>query len=99
MHAKQVTPLKNAKRIISILFSLIGLALLLLGCGQVVEPEATAEPEDPISETVSIEDVLASVAQKPAPVDQCVECHSDKDQLINTASPEEEVASENEGEG
>ena len=29
----------------------------------------------------------------------CVECHTDKDMLIDTARPEEEVISENEGAG
>ena len=99
MHAKRVTPLKNAKRIISILFGLLSLTFLLFGCGQATELEATTDTDDPTGEAVSIDEILASVAQKPDTVDYCVECHSDKDQLIDTAAPEEEVISENEGEG
>ena len=99
MHAKRVAPLKNVKRIISILFGLVGLTFLLFGCRQTAAPEATTENDDPTGETVSIDEKLASVAPKPDSVDYCVECHSDKDQLINTAAPEEEVISENEGEG
>ncbi|MBN2501656.1 MAG: hypothetical protein JXB38_12815 [Anaerolineales bacterium] len=99
MHAKRVTPLKNAKRIISLLFGLVGLTFLLFGCGQAAKPEATTEADDPTGETVSIDEMLASVAQKPDTVDYCVECHADKDKLIDTAAPEEEAISENEGEG
>jgi hypothetical protein len=99
MHAKRETPLKTAKRIISILFGLIGLAFLLFGCGGAVEPEATAEVADPAGEAASVADVLAAAAQKPEQFDNCVECHFDKDQLIDTAAPEEEAISENEGEG
>jgi hypothetical protein len=32
-------------------------------------------------------------------VDYCVQCHTDKEQLINTAKPEEVHEAENEGEG
>ena len=99
MPAKRVTPLKNAKRIISILFGLVGLTFLLFGCGQAAAPEATTEADAPTGEATSIDEILASVAQKPDSIDYCIECHSDKDQLINTAAPEEEVISENEGEG
>ena len=99
MHVKRVTPLNNAKRIISILFGLVSLTFLLFGCGQATEPEATTEADDPTGEAVSIDEVLASVAQKPDTVDYCVECHSDKDRLIDTAAPEAEAISENEGEG
>ncbi len=33
------------------------------------------------------------------PFDNCLDCHTNKDLLIQTADPEEEVISENEGEG
>jgi hypothetical protein len=38
-----------------------------------------------------------AVTQKPT--DECLACHVDKEMLIATADPEEEVISENEGEG
>jgi hypothetical protein len=38
-------------------------------------------------------------AAAPAAVDDCLLCHVDKERLIATAAPEEEVIVENEGEG
>jgi hypothetical protein len=99
MDPKRETPLKISKRIISLVFGLLGLTLLLFGCGQANQPTVDTGTEDPVGDATAIEDALASISQQPAPVDQCVACHSDKDQLINTASPEAEVISENEGEG
>ena len=97
MHAKKETPLKTKKSILSILFGLVGLAFLLIGCGQTAGTEATTEVGNP-AETASPTEVVP-VAEQTAPVDYCIECHSDKDQLIDTAAPEQEVISENEGEG
>lgn len=78
-------------------------ALLLVGCAstrslpeqalksigtQVVDTEASpTAPSD--GEIVAKEEV----------VDPCLECHSDRQALIDTAKPEEEVTNENEGEG
>lgn len=45
---------------------------------------------------LAVSDVLA---QETAVVDECLACHIDKEQLIATADPEEEVINENEGEG
>lgn len=61
-------------------------------------PEITAAPtgeeaEAPTEAPTQTE--VAAVAQ----VDNCVECHTDKDQLIDTAAPEEEVVEESEGAG
>lgn len=39
------------------------------------------------------------VADSPEQVNACLNCHSDKEQLIATAAPEVEVAEEDEGEG
>ena len=53
-------------------------------------PTTTPEPDIP-DETEEVTDV---------PVQEtCVECHSDQQSLIDTAKPQEEVVSENEGEG
>ena len=60
-----------------------------------VEPvvEATAVPTAVPTEEVE------TVATEPEPIDYCLDCHIDKELLIETADPEEEVISENEGEG
>ncbi len=56
---------------------------------QSTSTEAQAPTETPEqTETVAV-----------AQVDQCIECHTDKDQLIDTAAPEEEVVEESEGAG
>ena len=60
----------------------------------VPEEEATAPTEEdaPDSEPTEV------VAAEPE-VDNCVECHTDQQTLIDTADPVAEVESENEGEG
>lgn len=66
-----------------------------------VEPTATAtEPPPtetvaptPTSEPTPTEEAVAEAA------DQCLACHSDKEQLIDTAKPEEKVPSESSGVG
>ena len=45
------------------------------------------------------EEPILELTEEPAPVDNCLDCHTNKDLLIQTADPEEEVISENEGEG
>jgi hypothetical protein len=52
--------------------------------------EATEAPTE-----TPVETETAVVAQ----VDQCVECHTNKQQLIDTAAPEQEVVEESEGAG
>ncbi len=69
---------------------------------EVVElaPVETAELEPAVS-TVSTENLVQTadtLAQETA-IDECLACHIDKEQLIATADPEEEVINENEGEG
>ena len=58
------------------------------------EEEETAAPTEEAPETEPTE----AVAEEPA-VDNCVECHTDQQALVDTANPVEEVTSENEGEG
>ena len=52
-----------------------------------------AEVEEVVS-TNEVENI-----EPASQVNYCLECHIDKDKLINTTSVEEEVVSENEGEG
>ena len=61
------------------------------------EEEVAAPTEAPETEPPETEPTEA-VAAEPR-VDNCVECHTDQQMLIDTADPVEEVVSENEGEG
>ena len=62
---------------------------------------ATAEPEqhnaEPIAESAPAPK-LASAVDVVEP-NHCLDCHADKERLINTAEPVVEVVSENEGAG
>ncbi|MDX1435795.1 MAG: hypothetical protein R3335_03220 [Anaerolineales bacterium] len=65
--------------------------------------EATATVIVPTVEEPTIEPT-AEVADPTATmevteVDSCLECHSEKDQLVAVAEPEQEVISESKGEG
>ena len=54
--------------------------------------------EETEEETTPTEAPTLEVEPTPE-VDYCIECHTDMQALIDTAKPEEEVVSENEGEG
>lgn len=90
---------------------LLSAALLsfLAGCGSeemsqesgeavaaVAEP--TAAPPTPTDEPDAVIEAVALVVEDAGP-DTCLDCHTDKELLIDTADPVEEVVSENEGEG
>ena len=60
--------------------------------GTIEEEPPTAKPEP------DIPDETEDVADLPVQ-ETCVDCHSDQQSLIDTAKPQEEVQSENEGEG
>lgn len=77
----------------SIWFGLGLLVLLLAGCSQAPTATPTSvQPQEPAQ-------IAVPTATEVAAVNYCVECHTDKDQLIQTAKPEEEVESESEGVG
>ena len=59
-----------------------------------VPEEGAAESNEEVVEPEPTE----AIAAEPQ-VDNCVECHTDQQILIDTADPVAEVASENEGEG
>ena len=94
---------------ISLLASLLLLlgTLLFAGCqtaeSDTGEAEVVANVEPELLETVTAvsptEEPGALLTAEPVPVDNCLDCHTNKDLLIQTADPEEEVISENEGEG
>ena len=78
------------------------LFLSLSGCaGATPVPEMpTEEPTEenvPDPDPVSVSEPVS--LSEPVEVDYCLDCHTDKQRLIDTAKPEEVVISENEGEG
>ncbi|MCA9957654.1 MAG: hypothetical protein R3E31_28600 [Chloroflexota bacterium] len=64
----------------------------------VVAETAVSDPVNTPTNQSQIEPTDALTTTETA-VDECLACHIDKEQLIATADPEEEVISENEGEG
>ena len=105
--------MEQAKRPLKMIGFLVSLLLLvgvvaLAGC-QSADSEAVedavqvADVEPVILETVTAvtptEEPISEPTEEPVPVDNCLDCHTNKDLLIDTADPEEEVISENEGEG
>jgi hypothetical protein len=64
-----------------------------------VPDEEQAETDEAGSnEEATDPDPTEAVSAEPL-VDQCVECHTDQQTLIDTADPVAEIESENEGEG
>lgn len=75
------------------LLGLFALMLTLAACN--------AEPEQTLAQ-VTVEPTAAAVETTPTfepQTDYCLDCHTDKDQLIQTAKTEEVVESESEGVG
>ena len=65
-------------------------------------PTATVEKEEPSPEPVQTEESLESDSDDVMAAEEmsaCINCHTDKTMLIDTAAPQEEVESENEGAG
>ncbi len=81
------------KKILTTLLLGVGL-VLLAGCGASTTPTA----ETP-AETAVVTEAPAAAAPTAETVDNCVDCHTNKQMLIDTAKPEEPVESESEGVG
>ncbi len=63
--------------------------------GEVVETAVTPT----ITTTSPITDTTTTLPPTPETIDECLACHVDKDLLIETAAPIEEVVVESDGEG
>ncbi|MFZ5910241.1 MAG: hypothetical protein ACOYYU_09525 [Chloroflexota bacterium] len=68
------------------------LALFLAGC------QATAT-EEPVPTATEVLPTAEPTEEVVAEVDTCLSCHTDKEQLIATAKPEEAAESESKGVG
>ena len=103
--------LEQAKYPFKALCYLVSLLLLLgtaalAGCqtAESNEAETVALNVEPVLEETATavsptEEPTVEAIAEPVPIDNCLDCHTNKDLLIQTADPEEEVISENEGEG
>jgi len=72
------------------------------GTSQLEVPAALVEPTDvPIEAAQALVEPETTdlMASEEVAISDCLVCHTDKQMLIDTAKPEEEVVSESEGEG
>lgn len=86
--------MKNTRILLPLILTMLFMSLA--GCaGNPPAPEEhhTEEPEKvaPIEEAEAVAEIVEP--------DHCVDCHTDKELLIETAKPEEVVVSESEGAG
>ena len=85
---------KKIRTLLTLLMAILFLSLA--GCtGAVVAPEAP--PEEPTEEPAP--DPEPAPVVEAAEVNYCLDCHTDKARLIDTAKPEVIAVVENEGEG
>lgn len=87
---------KKARFLFTLLLTL--LLMSLSGCSGATPVPATPT-EEPVEEESAPAPEPDTAVSELVEVDHCLECHTDKDQLIATAKEEEVVIAENEGEG
>jgi len=81
-----------------LLFLLMALVMSISSCAAPVEVPPTAT-EEPVEENTPEPTEVVVDTPEAEVVDYCVDCHTEKEQLIDTAKPVVEVVSENEGAG
>lgn len=87
----------------SVVFICILIAALLVACQRAPDPtplpNSQSAVDAPVSEELAVEfEVLEAALVQPLP-NECLNCHSDKQRLIDTAKADEVVESESEGVG
>jgi len=80
-----------------ICFGLATLVIVLAACARTPEATPAIGAAEPTAEPTAVATVAGSPTE--APLDYCLDCHTDKDQLIQTAKPVEAKESESEGVG
>lgn len=97
-------PSKKAIGLMLAVFWAIGFALMacssqeLMDSAQVDTRQQTIPAPDATTPASDIDDEIQESSAEPE-TDECLECHTDKDRLIQTADPVDEVESENSGAG
>jgi hypothetical protein len=88
---------------IRVIFLLLVGSLLIAACGQQVATEIQPPSSSSVApEPAPVSEAPVMVAEPVALVetpDECLLCHTDKQRLIDTAKPEEDLEAENKGEG
>ena len=72
--------------------------MLLLGACTAKSPITTVPDETDVAISEATPATIVPISLEP-PVDYCIECHTDKEMLIETAATEEEDAHGEESEG
>jgi hypothetical protein len=80
--------------------------LLIAGCTSTTAPTPQPELTTPVEsatpgDTIEVvpTEVSTQIQTEESADSQCIACHQDKDQLIQTADPVEEIETESSGEG
>jgi hypothetical protein len=79
-------------------FLILCFSLLLLGACTAKSPTTTVPDETDVAISEATPATIVPISLEP-PVDYCIECHTDKEMLIETAATEEEDAHGEESEG
>ncbi len=80
----------NRMRIIRLSGLLLTAVLVLAGCQRHEAAVSLEQPLAPVIATVLAQvEAPAAAEEAGPPADECLKCHSDKDQLIETADPVE----------
>ncbi|MBK6328591.1 MAG: hypothetical protein IPF56_22050 [Chloroflexi bacterium] len=102
---KKAQRIQNIKTILLSLMLVLATAVLLSSCSSSAETDSAVALQTALEPTAVIPTPTEETAVAPTavaatlPTDECLLCHINKDELIQTADPVEEVVSENEGEG
>ena len=90
---------------ISLRVGFLLLVFLMAGCAKPttatneVQPTPSENPAPTEMDPITPTEPITEVQTEEAADSNCISCHVDKDQLINTADPIEEIESESSGEG
>lgn len=103
---KKAQRIQNIKTILLSLMLVLATAVLFSSCSSssaetdsAVALQTGLEPTAVIPTPTEETAVAPTAVAATLPTDECLLCHINKDELIQTADPVEEVVSENEGEG